>query len=84
MDTPTFNTPHDDVAGLVESLRSLAYMLECNHVQYIGGGLQAVATRRDGRAQIQINMRLAVHIDTQADDAQHSQDTLELRGDTKG
>lgn len=39
-----FATEEGDVAGIVQGLRDLAYMLECSHIQYISGGVSAIPT----------------------------------------
>lgn len=59
-----FATEEGDVAGIVQGLRDLAYMLECSHIQYISGGVSAIPTHtaRGEQIQIQVDTRLTLMI----------------------
>lgn len=64
IETSTFTTKPGDVAGVVAGLRDLAYMLECNHVGYIEGGMSATAATEVDGTQILVNVRIVAHINT--------------------
>jgi hypothetical protein len=59
-----FSTKAGDVASIVQSLRDLAYMLECNHATYIDGGVSATPTQaaKGNQIQILVDARLTMTI----------------------